>query len=114
MLCAKKHNLASPEANCGILSCQESISVMLTLTICVGSSCSIRGSDELAAALEALIERDGVSDQFQIVGAFCMEQCCNGVSLRLDDQQFQGLQPADAESFYYREILPRVRDREAQ
>jgi len=79
---------------------------MLRLTICVGSFCSVRGSDDMATQLEQLIEREHLSDQIEMVGAFCMEQCSNGVSLRVGNRQYSELQPHDTEAFFYREIMP--------
>lgn len=78
---------------------------MLIITICVGSSCSLRGSDELASELQRLVEKAGVGDRTEIVGAFCMDTCSKGVSIRVGDQEFSGIRPEDAESFFKREIM---------
>ena len=42
---------------------------MLIVTICVGSSCSIRGSDELASEIQRLIEKENLQGLVDIVGA---------------------------------------------
>lgn len=81
---------------------------MLTITICVGSSCSIRGSDELATVLQRCIEKEHLDGLVEIVGAFCMDSCCQGVSVRVGDRPFSGLRPGEGEAFFYREILDRV------
>lgn len=78
---------------------------MLTITICVGSSCSVRGSDEFAAALEELIEREGLSERIRLVGAFCMEKCSKGVSVRVGGRQYREISPEDAEAFFHNEVL---------
>lgn len=81
---------------------------MLKITICVGSSCSIRGSDELASEFQRLIEKEELQGLVDIVGAFCMDTCSKGVSVRVGDQAFSGIRPDDAESFFYREIMGKV------
>jgi NADH:ubiquinone oxidoreductase subunit E len=81
---------------------------MLTVTICVGSACSVRGSDDLAAALEALIAREGLDGQIELVGAFCMEQCSNGVSVRIGNDHFHKVRPEDAETLFYDWVLPNL------
>lgn len=81
---------------------------MITVTICVGSSCSVRGSDEFADALERLIERRGLADRVRLVGAFCMEQCSNGISVKVEDQQYREIHCLEAERFFEKEILPRL------
>jgi NADH:ubiquinone oxidoreductase subunit E len=81
---------------------------MLKVTICVGSSCSVRGSEEVAAALEQLIEREKLSDKVELVGAFCMEMCSTGVSIKVGQRQYREVHPEDAEVFFYKEIWPLV------
>ncbi len=82
---------------------------MLMITICVGSSCSLRGSDDLASALFSLIEKEKLEGMVDIVGAFCMDACSKGVSVRVGDQEFNGIHPEQAETFFFNEVLPRVK-----
>lgn len=79
---------------------------MLTVTICVGSSCSVRGSDELASRIEKLIVKEDLGNKIELIGAFCMEHCSMGVSVRVDGREFREIHPEDAEAFFYREIAP--------
>ncbi|MHB0856796.1 MAG: (2Fe-2S) ferredoxin domain-containing protein [Anaerolineae bacterium] len=81
---------------------------MLTITICVGSSCHVRGSDEVAATFERLIQDDSLSAQIEMVGAFCMEACSMGVSVKVGDRVYRGVAPCDAEAFFRDEVLPLV------
>lgn len=77
---------------------------MLTVTICLGSSCNLRGSDDLASNIQQLIEKENLEGRVDIVGAFCMDACSKGVSVRVGERQFSGLRPDDAEAFFYGEI----------
>lgn len=81
---------------------------MLIITICVGSSCSIRGSDELASEFQRLIEKENLEGLVDIIGAFCMDTCSKGVSVRVGDRAFSGIRPEDASTFFYKEIMPHV------
>lgn len=81
---------------------------MLLITICVGSSCSLRGSDDLASELFRLIEKEKLEGLVDIAGAFCMDACSKGVSVRVGDAEFSGIRPEGAGSFFYKEVLPRV------
>ncbi|MBA4395943.1 MAG: hypothetical protein C0394_00925 [Syntrophus sp. (in: bacteria)] len=78
---------------------------MLIITICVGSSCNIRGSDELAMTLHRCIEKEQLDGMVDIIGAFCMDNCSKGVSIQVGDRQFSGIRPEDGETFFYREII---------
>lgn len=82
---------------------------MVTIVICVGSSCYVRGSDQVAEKLEALIEKEGLKGQVELMGAFCMEQCSMGVSVRVGEQVYRGVRPEDAENLFYDQIMPQVR-----
>lgn len=87
---------------------------MLIITICVGSSCSLRGSDELASELFRLINKEKLEGLVDIAGAFCMDTCAKGVSVRVGENEFSGIRPDQAESFFYKEVFPRVDNKFAQ
>jgi NADH:ubiquinone oxidoreductase subunit E len=74
----------------------------------VGSSCSVRGSDELAEELEKLIDREQVRDRVELVGSFCMNECSKGISVQVDEVLFRELHPQDAESLFYHQVMPRL------
>jgi NADH:ubiquinone oxidoreductase subunit E len=84
---------------------------MLTITICVGSSCYMRGSDELAAALEEFIDREALGEEVELVGSFCMGECSTGISIRVGERQYREIRAADARSFFYGEVVPRLREK---
>jgi NADH:ubiquinone oxidoreductase subunit E len=81
---------------------------MLFVTICVGSSCSLRGSDELAVEIQKLIEKEHLEGLVDIVGAFCMDACSKGVSVRVGEREFSGIKPEHAQEFFYKEIINQV------
>ena len=81
---------------------------MLTIYLCLGSSCFVRGSDLVAKSLQASIERYELQDTVDIVGTFCLEHCSMGVTLKVDEQIFEGVRPEAADEFFTTEILPRV------
>jgi NADH:ubiquinone oxidoreductase subunit E len=84
---------------------------MLIITICVGSSCSLRGSDELASELFRLIQKEKLDGLVDIVGTFCMDACSKGISVRVGEREFSGIQPQQAEEFFYKEILGHVENK---
>ena len=81
---------------------------MLTVTICVGSSCNLRGSDDLASKIQQLLEKENLEGSVDIIGAFCMDACSKGISVRVGERQFSGVRPEEAEDFFYREIMGQV------
>jgi len=80
----------------------------LTIHICVGSSCYVRGSDQVAAQLQQLIEEAGLGNTIDLVGSFCMEHCSMGVTMRIGDDMFEGITPDSSGRFFSEQVLPRL------
>ena len=57
---------------------------MHTIEICVGSSCFVKGSNELVELLKKYLEEHDLEDKVQMKGAFCMGQCSKGLGVRVD------------------------------
>jgi NADH:ubiquinone oxidoreductase subunit E len=81
---------------------------MVTIYLCVGSSCYVRGSDQVAQALQTSINSHGLEDKVDLVGTFCLDHCSMGVTLKIDDQVFEGVCPESVATLFAQEILPRV------
>jgi len=81
---------------------------MLVVTVCVGSSCYVRGSDRVAEALQRLISAHGLEGKVELSGAFCMEHCSLGVTLRVGDRIYSQVMPDEVDEFFAREVLPHV------
>jgi (2Fe-2S) ferredoxin len=62
----------------------------------------------VAETFERLIEQENLSDRVELTGAFCMEHCSMGVSVRMGDVVYPEVYPEDAESFFYNEVVPRL------
>ncbi len=81
---------------------------MLVVTVCVGSSCYVRGSDRVAEMLERLIDEHDLDGRVEIDGTFCMEHCSLGVTVRVEDRIFCQVMPDEVETFFANEVLPRA------
>ena len=60
----------------------------MKITICIGSSCHLKGSRQIVEGLQALVKEHGLEDKVEMGGRFCMGDCQNGVCLTVDDQKF--------------------------
>lgn len=81
---------------------------MLTIYLCVGSSCYVRGSEQVAQQLQSAIATHDLQASVEIIGTFCLENCSMGVTLKIGDHIFDGIRPEEAQAFFEREVLPRV------
>ena len=81
---------------------------MLIVVVCVGSSCYVRGSEALAETFERLILERQLKAQVELTGAFCMEQCSMGVSVRMGDKVYPCVDAANAGAFFEHEVMPHL------
>jgi len=75
------------------------------ISICVGSSCHLKGSREVVELLERLIGQYGVGDRVELAGTFCMGRCQSGVSVLVENTAYSVL-PETAEAFFTSVVLP--------
>ena len=57
----------------------------MKVTVCIGSSCHLKGSHHIVAKLQELIVANELSDKVQLGGTFCMGKCRLGVCVTVDD-----------------------------
>ncbi len=69
---------------------------MHTIEICVGSSCFVKGSNELVEMLKKYLEEKKLEDKVQLKGAFCMGQCAKGLGIRVDGKLLENVTLANA------------------
>lgn len=79
----------------------------MKLTICLGSSCHLKGSREVVERLQALTAAHGLKDKLDLAGTFCMGKCQTGVSVTLDGEYFS-LSPQTVDAFFNNEVLGRL------
>lgn len=80
---------------------------MVNVKICIGSACHLKGSREIIEQLQALVKEHGVSNKVELNGAFCIENCVNGVCVTIDDTVFS-LSPETTREFFETEVLGRL------
>lgn len=80
----------------------------MKITICIGSSCHLKGSRQIVEELQTLVAENNLKDRVELAGQFCMGDCMNGVCVTLDGEKFS-LKPEDTEKFFRDEVLPRLK-----
>ena len=79
----------------------------MLVTICIGSSCHLKGSRDVISSLERLISMNGIGDEVELTGSFCMGECAKGVCVKVDDELYS-VSPATVEEFFNEQILGRI------
>ena len=59
---------------------------MITVTICVGSSCHIKGAREMISCFNNFLTKEGLEDKVELKGSFCMERCGEGINWKIGDE----------------------------
>ena len=80
---------------------------MLKITVCIGSSCHIKGSRQVVEQLQNLIAQNGLDEKVELSGTFCMGKCQQGVCVTLNDA-FYSVTPESVGEFFAKEVLAKV------
>lgn len=79
----------------------------MKITVCIGSSCHIKGSRLVVEALQELIAKHQVGDKVELAGTFCMGRCQEGVCVTVDDE-FHSVTPESVEQFFADRIFAKL------
>ena len=80
---------------------------MLKITVCIGSSCHIKGSRQVVEQLQYLIAEHKIGDKVELGGTFCMGKCQQGVCVTVEDS-FHSVTPENVGEFFAQEVLAKV------
>ena len=76
----------------------------MKITVCIGSSCHIKGSRQVVEELQKLISENNLDDKVEIGGTFCMGKCQSGVCVTIDEE-FYSVTPETTYEFFKNEVL---------
>lgn len=79
----------------------------MKVTVCIGSSCHIKGSRQVVEQLQQLIADNGLKDKVDLGGTFCMGKCQQGVCVTVDEE-FHSVSPETVEEFFSTHIKAKV------
>jgi NADH:ubiquinone oxidoreductase subunit E len=79
----------------------------MKVTVCIGSSCHIKGSRPVVERLQALIAEHNLGDKVELGGTFCLGNCQQGVCVKVDEA-FHSVSPATVDEFFANAILAKV------
>ena len=80
----------------------------MKITVCIGSSCHIKGSRQVVEQLQYLIAANKLDDKVELGGTFCIGQCQKGVCVTINEEVFS-VSPENVRDFFEENILSRVK-----
>lgn len=79
----------------------------MKVTVCIGSSCHIKGSRQVVEQLQYLIAENKLGDKVELGGTFCMGKCQQGVCVTVD-KSFYSVTPETVKEFFEKNIKAQV------
>ena len=84
---------------------------MLIVQICVGSSCHLKGSQDIVELLQAGIAEHHLEDDVILSGSFCIGKCNRvGVTVQVNDDIHVGITTENFRDFFKEKILDVVKN----
>ena len=82
----------------------------MKVTVCIGSSCHLKGAPEIVELLQKYIADAHLEDDIILTGSFCTGRCNRvGVTVTVGDQVYTGITKDGFRDFWNDTILPAVR-----
>ncbi len=91
---------------------------MIFVGICIGSSCHLKGSEQLVELFQNKIKDEKLENDVVLFGSFCLGKCNRvGVSISVGDgtneEIIPGVTPESFNTFWAENILPKLKESEA-
>lgn len=87
----------------------------MTIRVCIGTSCHLKGSYNIIAVFQQLIEKYKLYDKVKVKAAFCMGKCGGqGVCVSIDEGQPQSVTGSTAKAFFEDNVLPEFHKKKAK
>ena len=84
---------------------------MLIIQVCVGSSCHLKGSQEIVELLQKSIEEYHIEDDVVLTGSFCIGKCNRvGVTIQINDDVHVGVTVENFSEFFKNNILAPIQN----
>lgn len=81
----------------------------MTVKICVGSSCHLKGSEKLVELFQKAIAENGLENDVTLAGSFCTGKCNRtGVTVTLENEIYTGITPNNFNSFFNDKVLKKL------
>lgn len=76
------------------------------IEICVGSSCHLKGAQQIVRAFQEEITRYGLTDvEVQLAGSFCQGNCTQGVNVKIDGEKFSNVTLEKVNEIFTKRVL---------
>ena len=79
---------------------------MIFVQVCVGSSCHLKGSQDIVELFEKAVKDHNIEDEVVLSGSFCIGKCNRvGVTVQVDNEIHVGITRENFKEFFTENIL---------
>lgn len=83
---------------------------MVNVSICVGSSCHLKGSYDVIEGFKAEVAKRHLEGKVELKAAFCLGRCAyDGVTIKVDEKIVTGVTKGNLASLFESEVMPLVK-----
>ena len=81
----------------------------MIILICVGSSCHLKGSQEIIQLMTNAVKDHNLEDEITLAGSFCVGKCNRvGVTVQVDDDVHVGITRENFREFFNEHVLSKI------
>jgi NADH:ubiquinone oxidoreductase subunit E len=84
---------------------------MITVTVCVGSSCHIKGARDIIVRFNDFLTKEALADKVELKGTFCMERCGEGINWKVNEEAFSSSSVEEAVEILRRKVQELLREK---
>lgn len=81
---------------------------MVTINVCIGSACHLKGAYNVIQGLQRIIDDRDLSEKVIVKAAFCLGECTSAVSVKVNDGAIVSVNEKNIEEFFDQSILGRL------
>lgn len=81
---------------------------MIDISICVGSSCHLKGSYPIISEFKRLIAENSAEEKINLKASFCTGDCVNGVCVEIDGEKIRNVTPKAVEALFTEKVIPKI------
>ncbi len=81
----------------------------MTILVCVGSSCHLKGSYEIIELMKEALQKNSLEDKVTLKATFCLGKCgIAGVSIKVDDEIITGVTKENFDNIFAKYVLAKL------
>ena len=82
----------------------------MIVQVCVGSSCHLKGSEEIVELFQKAVETHHLEQEITLVGSFCIGKCNRvGVTVQFDDNIVTGVTKENFKEIFSENVLTKIK-----